>query len=92
MIETNQDSLRDCWDNIKYTNIWIIDGTEKEKKNGGLEKIFEENIVKIFPNMGKETVTKVQEAKTVPHRINPWRNTSRHTLVKLTEFKYMEKY
>ena len=38
MIETNQDSLRDYWDNIKYTNIWIIDGTEKEKKMGVLRR------------------------------------------------------
>ena len=91
MIETNQDSLREYWDNIKYTNIWIRGGTEK--KNGGLEKMFEENIVKKnFPNMVKETVTKVQEAKTIPYRINPWRNTSRHTLIKLTKFKYIEKY
>ena len=74
------------------TQTFELETAQKKKKNGGLEKIFEENIVKNFPNMGKETVTKVQEAKTVPHRINPWRNTSRHTLVKLTEFKYMEKY
>ena len=39
MIETNQDSLRDYWDNIKYTNIWIIDDTEKEKKWGSWEDI-----------------------------------------------------
>ena len=50
MIETNQDSLREYWDNIKYTNIWIRGGTEKiKKKNGGLEKMFEENIVKKLP-------------------------------------------
>jgi len=66
------------------TQTFELETAQKKKKNGGLEKIFEENIVKNFPNMGKETVTKVQEAKTVPHRINPGRNTSRHTLVKLT--------
>ena len=32
VIETNKDSLRDYWNNIKYTNIWIIGGTEKGKK------------------------------------------------------------
>ena len=39
------DSLRDLWDNIKYTNIWIIGVPEDEEKKKGYEKIFEEIIV-----------------------------------------------
>ena len=50
-----EDSLRDLWDNIKHTNIGIIGAPEEEKKKGS-EKIFEEIIVKNFPNMGKEIV------------------------------------
>ena len=42
-------SLRDLWDNIKYTNIWIIGVTEKGEKKKEYEKIFEEIIVKISP-------------------------------------------
>ena len=49
----NEDSLRDFWDNIKCTNICMVKGEEREK---GLEKIFEEIIIKNFPNMGKETL------------------------------------
>ena len=37
-----EDSLRDLWDNIKHTNIQIIEEEEKKKEN---EKIFEEIIV-----------------------------------------------
>ena len=37
--------------------------------------------------MGKEIVNQVQEAKIVPGRINPRRNTSRHTVIKLTKIK-----
>ena len=40
--------------------------------------------------MGKEIATQVQETQSVPNRINPRRNTSRHILVKLTKIKYKE--
>ena len=65
-----EDSLRNLWDNIKCTNIQIIGIPEEEEKEKGSEKIFEEIIVQNFPNMGKEIATQVQEAQTVPHRIN----------------------
>ena len=56
-----KDSLRDLWDNIKRTKIRIIGVPEEEEKKKGTEKIFEEIIVKNFPNMGKEIVNQVQE-------------------------------
>ena len=37
----------------------------------GYEKIFEEIIVENFPNMEKEIVNQVQEAKTVPIQDKP---------------------
>ena len=46
-------SLRDLWDNVKHTNIQIIGIPEEEKKKR-YEKIFEEIIVKNFPNMEKQ--------------------------------------
>ena len=86
-----EDSLRDLWDNIKHTNIQII-GVQKEKeKKKWTEKIFEEIIVKNFPNMGKEIVNQVQEAQRVSHRINPRRSMPRHILIKLSKIKYKEK-
>ena len=54
-------SLRDLWDNIKHTKIWIIEVPKKEEKKKGSEKIFEEIKVKGFPNTGKEIVNEVQE-------------------------------
>ena len=56
-------TVSDFWENIKYSNIWNIVVWEEEKGSG---KIFEEIIVKNFPNMGKETVNQVQEAPRVP--------------------------
>ena len=49
-----EDSLRDLQDNIKHNNIQIIRVPEEEEKDKGSEEIFEEIIVKNFPNMGKE--------------------------------------
>ena len=60
-----------------------------EKK--GYEKIFGEIIVENLPNMEKEIVSQVQEAKRVPYRINPRRNTPRYILIKLTKTKHKER-
>ena len=89
-MKRNEDSLRDLWDNIKH-NIHIIGVPEGEEREKGPEKIFEEIIVKNFPNMGKEIATQVQEAQRVPYRINPRRNTPRHIVIKLAKIKDKEK-
>ena len=60
----------------------------KEEENKGYEEIFEEIIVENFPNAEKEIVNQVQEAQRVPYRINPKRNTSRHTLIKVIKTKH----
>ena len=41
--------------------------------------------------MGKKIVNKVQEAHRVPSRINPRRNTQRHTIIKLTKINDRDK-
>ena len=56
-----EDSPRDRWDNIKFTNIRIIRIPEEEGKKG-CEKIFEKIIVENFPSMEKEIVNQIQEA------------------------------
>ena len=90
MKRKNEDSLRDLWDNIKGTNIRIIGVPEGEGKEQGTEKIFEEIIAEKFLNMGKEIVNQVQEAQRISGRINPRRNTPRHSnkTAKKTEIKY----
>ena len=85
-----EDNLRDIWDNIKRNNIRII-GVPEEEREKGPEKIFEEIIVKDFPNMGREIATQVQEVQRVPYRINPRRNTPRHIVIKLAKIKDKEK-
>ena len=90
-MKRTEDSLRDLWDNIQHTNIQIIGVPEGEEKKKGYEKIFEEIIVEIFPNMEKEIVNQIQEVQRVPYRINPKRNTQRHLLIKLTKTKHKER-
>ena len=57
-----EESLRDIWDNIKHTNVQILEVPEEKKKE--YEKNFEEIIVKNFPNMEKEIANQVQEAQS----------------------------
>ena len=64
----------------------------RSRREKGPEKRSEKMITENFPNMGKETVTQVQEVQRVPRRINPRRNMPpRHTVIKLTKIKDKEK-
>ena len=62
---------------------------EREKKNW--RKYLKKKIAENFPNMGKESLIQLQEAQEIPYKINPRRNTPRHTLIKLTKIKDKEK-
>ena len=90
-MKRTEDSLRDLWDNIKHTNIQIIDVPEEEEKKKRYEKNFEDIIVENFPNMEKEIVSQASEAQRVPYRINPRRNMPRYILVKLVKTKHKER-
>ena len=90
-LKTNEESLRELWDNVKRTNIHIIGVPEGEEREKETEKIFQEIIAENFPNMGKEPLTQIQAAQQVPYKINPRRNTPRHILIKLIKIKDKEK-
>ena len=53
-MKITENSLRDLWDNVKWTNIQGIGIPEEENKIKGYEKIFKEIIVENFTNMEKE--------------------------------------
>ena len=63
-MKKNEDSLRDLWDNIKDTDTCFIVYPEGEKKVKGVKNIFENIVAEEFPNLGKETVTQVQEEQS----------------------------
>jgi len=89
-MKRTEDSLRDLWDNIKCTSIWIIGVPEKEEKKKGHEKIFGEIILEIFPNMKKEIVNQSKRHR-VPYRISLRRNMPKHIVIKLTKTKHKER-
>ena len=62
-LKTNEESLRELWENVKRTTIRIIGVPEGEEREKGTEKIFQEMIVENFPNIGKEPLTQIQEAQ-----------------------------
>ena len=62
-LKTNEESLRELWDNVKRTNIRIIGVSEGEEREKGTENIFQERTAENFPNMGKEPLTQIQEAQ-----------------------------
>ena len=63
-LKTNEEILRELWDNIKCTNIHIIGVPEGGEREKGTEKIFQEVIAKKIPQHGKETPHSNPESTT----------------------------
>ena len=80
--------VRDFWDNINHTDVWIKVDLEEEEKDRGSKKIFEDNIVRNFPNMGKKSQS---SQKSAEHPINSRRNMLTSILIKITKTKYKDK-
>ena len=64
-----------CWcrelnDSIKHNNICIIGVSAEEGREKEAEDLFEQNIDKNFPNLGKETENKIEDAQSIPIKIN----------------------
>ena len=47
-------------------------------------------MAKSTPNLGKKTGNKVQEAQSIPNKMNSKRSTPRHILIKLSKVKDKE--
>ena len=65
----------------------MSEGEEKEQETGNLfEKIMKEN----FPDLLKEIDIQVQEAQTVPKKMDAKRLTPRYIVIKMPEVKNKE--
>ena len=68
------------WDNIKCTNIHIIEVPEGEEREKRPDKIFEEIIAENFPNVGKEINSQVQEAESPMENKPKQEHTETHVI------------
>ena len=72
---------------MKCSSIQIIGVPEGEEEEQKIENLFEQIMKKNFPNLAKEIdFQEVQEAQRVP-KLDPRRNTPRHTIVTLPKIK-----
>ena len=65
-------------------------GARRREKNQEIENLFEKIIKENFPNLVKEIDIQVQEAQTVPNKLDPKRNTPRHIIIKTPKVKDTE--
>ena len=65
---------------------------EREEQEQEIENLFEQIMKENFPNLVKGVdFQEVQEARRVPKKLNPKRNTPRHIIIKLPKIKDKEK-
>ena len=89
-IQKNEERLRNLQNNFKHSNIWIIGSSEKEEEEQEIENLFEK-IMKNFPNLAKEIdFQEVQEAQRIPKKLDPRKQTLRHSKITLPKIKDKE--
>ena len=63
----------------------------EEEEEQKIENLFEQIIKENVPNLAKEIdFQEVQEAQTVPKKLDPRRNTPRHIIITLPKLKWRE--
>ena len=91
-MKRNEDNLRDLWDNIKHTNIHTIMVPEGEERKGPRKYLKRQYLKTSLTGKGSDLlVTQDQDTQRAPYRINPQRNTQRHTIIKMTKIKEKNK-
>ena len=73
---------------IKCPNIHITGVPEIEDRKKGIENTLEDIIkAENFCNLVKEIEVQVQNAQTIPNKINPKKSIQRHTVIKMAKIK-----
>ena len=84
--------LRNLQDILKRSNIWITGVPEGEEEEQKIENLIEQIMKENFPNLAKEIdFQEVQEAQTVPKKLDPRRNTPKHIIITLPKIKEKER-
>ena len=66
---------------MRHKNIRIVGIPEGEENNQGVKNLFEEIMTKNFPNLVKDKDTQIQEAQSVPNKLDTKRPTPRHIMI-----------
>ena len=83
---------RNLQDNFEHSNIWIIGVPEGEQEDQEIENLFEKIMKENFPNLAKEIdFQEDQEARRVPKKLDPNRNTPGHIIITLPKIKGEER-
>ena len=82
--------IREISDSSKR-NIRILGVPEGEERVIGVEGLCEQIIAENFPNLGKDTHIKIQEAQWTPIRFNKNQPPTRHIIVKFTKYSGKER-
>ena len=91
-IQKNEERFRNLQDIFKHSNIWIIGVPEGEEEEHKIENLFKQIMKEKFPNLEKEIdFQEVQEAQRVPKKLDPRKNTPRHTIITLPKVKDKER-
>ena len=53
-LKKTEEMLRNLWDTLKRSNIWIIGVPEREEEEQEIENLFEPIMEENFPNLVKE--------------------------------------
>ena len=87
----NEERLSNLQDIFKHSNIQIIEVPEGEEEDQEIEDLFENIIKENFPNLAKEIdFQEVQEAQSVPKKLDPRKHTPRHIIITLLKIKNEE--
>ena len=81
-----ESNIRDLWDNVKQTNLCIIQILKGEEKEKRTENVVEEIMIENSPNLKKMDI-KIEKAQRVPNKLNPNRHTLRHIIIKMEKNK-----
>ena len=81
IIQKREESITNHWANFKCSNIQIMGVPEGEEKEQDTENLLEQIMKENLPNMVKEIdFHEVQEAQSLPKKLDPRRSTPRHIL------------
>ena len=88
----NEERLRSLQDILKRSNLRIIGVPEGEEEEQTIENLFEQIMKENFPHLAKERdFQEVQEAQTVPKKLDPKKHTPRHIIFTSPKIKFKDR-